>query len=415
MFTNVLLPLLLLILAAIPATLIAYGLDPSWAQYPHGLQLILFTRRFEGPLIALVLILCLSLIALMIAGKRRAWWLIGLIPIILLLTHRFAFNPQNAFAVNTRPIFVSADRASFMTSEDYIVGLIDGPDPVAFPYASLYSHPVVVRSNQPDPMILLWSPFANCAIAERVDRSIRSEELDVVCMPANALLVFNSRVGQFINGLTGKTMKGQAPAGFIAPIPTTKTTWSNWLALHPATLVLAPATQTESAPHYPVLPYFPMPHTSSTIPPDTKIALIRGPSPAAVLDTDLSASITNFSNPLIVIIRDPSTGSLTAFDRHVDEDLVPAFAPKTFKKFPQATMTDADSGSAWTPDGRAIDGPLKGKKLNPIEIETDQYYGITKFWLGDLQLINPLPPPEIQIHEPPPLHATKHRRSKQEH
>jgi hypothetical protein len=412
MVTIVLLPFILLLFAAIPATLIAYGLDPTWAQYPHGIQLILLTRRFQGPLIALVLILCLSLIAFIIAGKRRAWWLIGLIPIILLLTHRFAFNPQNAFAVNTRPNFVSADHAPFMTSDDYIVGLIDGPDPVAFPYASLYSHPVVVRSNQPDPMILLWSPFANCAVAERVDRSIRSEELDVVCMPANALLVYNSRIGQFINGFTGKTMKGQVPAGFIAPIPTIKTTWSQWLALHPTTLVLAPATQTESAPHHPILPYFPMPQTASAISPNTKIALIRTPFPVAALETDLSAQITNFSNPLILVIRDPSTGSLTALDRHVDQDLVPAFAPKTFKKFPQATMTDADSNSAWTPDGRAIDGPLKGKKLDPIEIETDLYYGITKFWLGDLRLISPLPPPEIQIQEPPPIHSTRHHRSK---
>ena len=407
---TVFLPLLLLVLAAIPATLIAYGIDPFWAQYPHGIELILLSRRFQGPLIAIVLILCLTLIGLMIAGKRRAWWLIGLVPIVLLLTHRFAFNPQNAFAVNSRPSFVTVDRASFMANDDWIVGLIDGPDAVAFPYASLYSRPLVVRSNQPDPMMLMWSPFANYAIAERVDRSIRAEELDVVCMPANALLVYNSRIGQFINGVTGKTMKGQSPAGFISAIPTIKTTWGHWLALHPATLVLAPAGQNETAPRHPVLPYFPMPRISSNISPDTKIAVIRGSSPAAVFETDLTAEVTNFSNPLVVVIRDPATGSLAALDRHVDQDLVPAFAPKTFKKFPQAIMTDADSGSAWTADGRAVDGPLKSKKLESVEIDDGLYYGVTKFWLGDLPLVSPLPPPVI--HETIPARPARRHRSK---
>ncbi|MGD0463337.1 MAG: DUF3179 domain-containing (seleno)protein [Tepidisphaeraceae bacterium] len=409
-----LLPLLLLVCAAMPAAVVAFGIDPFWAQYPHGIELILLSRRFQGPLIALALILCVALIGVIIAGKRRAWWLIGLAPIVALLGHRFALNPQNAFLVNGRPSFVTADQASFMANDDWVVGLIDGPDAVAFPYASLYSRPLVVRGNQPEPMILMWSPFANCAFAQRVDRSIRAEELEVVCMPANALLVYNSRVGQFLNGVTGKTMSGQTPAGFISEIPTIKTTWGRWVALHPGTLVLSPPAQGGVAPRRAVLPYFPMPRNSTDLSPQlspqTRIALIRASMPAAVLDTDLIAAVTNFSNPLVVLIRDPATGSLAAFDRHVDEDLIPAFAAKTFSKLPQAMMTDSDSGSAWTADGRAVDGPLKGKKLAPVEIEEGVYYGVTRFWLGNLPLISPLPPPVI--HDASVLHPARRHRTK---
>lgn len=405
-----LLPLLLLLFAAIPAAVVAYGIDPTWAQYPHGIELILFARRFQGPLIAITLILCLAVIALMIAGKRRAWWLIGLAPIVALLGHRFMWNPQNAFLVNIRPDFVTADHASFMTNDDWVVGLIDGPDAVAFPYASLYSRPLLVRSNQPDPMMLMWSPFANTAVAERVDRSIRAEELDVVCMPANALLVYDSRVGQFINGITGKNMHGQTPTGFLSPIPTIKTTWVRWLALHPATLVLAPPIQTAAVSHRPVLPYFPMPKDSTDLTPETRIALIRNSPPAAILDADLTAEVTNFSNPLVVLIRDPATRSLIAFDRHVDQDLIPAFSARSFKKFPQAMMIDSDSGSAWTATGQAVDGPLKGKKLESVEIEDGLYLGVTQFWFADLALAHALPPPSI--HEASVPRPARKRRSK---
>jgi len=406
----VFLPFLLLVFAAIAAAVVAFGIDPAWAQYPHGIELILLSRRFQGPLIALVLILCLALLGYIIAGKRRAWWLVGLAPVVALLGHRLAMNPQNAFLVNVRPNFVTADQASFMANDDWVVGLIDGPDAIAFPYASLYSQPLLVRSNQAEPMMLMWSPFANIASAERVDRSIRAEELDIVCMPANALLIYDSRVGQFINGITGKNMRGQTPTGFISAIPTIKTTWGRWLTLHPTTLVLAPPTPADAAPRHAVLPYYPMPKNSTDLSAETKIALIRGPAPATVLDTDLTAGVTNFSNPLVVVIRDPATGSLRAFDRHVDQDLIPAFAARTFTKFPQAMMIDSDSGSIWTADGVAVFGPLKGKKLEPVEIEDDVYDGVTRFWFGDLPLISPLPSPVI--HDASVPHPARHRRAK---
>jgi hypothetical protein len=392
----VFLPLLLLVLAAVPAAVVSYGVDPAWAQYPHGIQFILLSRRFQGPLIALVMISCVALIGLIIAGKRRAWWLLGLAPIVTLLCHRFAMNPDNSFLVNGRPTFVPADQAAFMADDDCVVGLMDGPDAVAFPCASLYSRPLVVRSNQPEPMVLMWSPFANCATAERVDRSIRAEELEVVSMPANTLLVYNSRDGQFINGFTGKDMRGRTPAGFISRIPTIKTTWHRWLAVHPRTMVLSPPTPGGVAPRQAVPPYFPMPRNSTNLPQDTRIALLRGSSPAGVLDADLDSRPANFSDPLVVLVRDPATGSVAAFDRHVDQDLIPAFAARNFSKFPRAMMTDSDSGSAWTADGRALNGPLKDQKLQPVEIDDGVYYSVAKFWFENLPLLTPLPPPAIQ-------------------
>jgi hypothetical protein len=391
MFNAVFLPLLLLVLAAVPAALVAYGIDPAWAQYPHGVELILLSRRLQWPLTALTLLLCVALIGLVISGKRRAWWLIGLAPILTLLGHRFAMNSGNAFLVNANPVFVAADQASFMADDEWVVGLIDQSGAVAFPYASLYPRPLVVRNDQAEPMILMWSPFANCATAFRIDRSIRTNELEVVSMPANALLAYNSRIGQFINGVTGTTPDGRRPAGFGSPIPTIKTTWGRWLAAHPGTTVMAPP-QGGEAPRRAVLPYFPMPRDSVNLPPQTTIALIRGPTPVAIADSDLGAGPVNFSEPPIVAVRDPVTGTVTAYDRHIDEDLIPIFSARTFRKFTQATMTDSDSGSAWTAGGRAIDGPSKGKKLQPVEIEDGVYYSVARFWYGNLPLTAPLPP-----------------------
>jgi hypothetical protein len=152
------------------------------------------------------------------------------------------------------------------------------------------------------------------------------------------------------------------------------------------------APQGGEAPRRAVLPYFPMPRDSVNLPPQTTIALIRGPTPVAIADSDLGAGPVNFSEPPIVAVRDPVTGTVTAYDRHIDEDLIPIFSARTFRKFTQATMTDSDSGSAWTAGGRAIDGPSKGKKLQPVEIEDGVYYSVARFWYGNLPLTAPLPP-----------------------
>ena len=134
-----------------------------------------------------------------------------------------------------------------------------------------------------------------------------------------------------------------------------------------------------------------MPAASADIDTNATVALIGCPAPVAVLDSDLLAGPVNFSDPAIVILRDPATGAVTAFDRHVDEDLIPIFSPRRFRKFPQATMTDSDSASAWTPDARAIDGPLKGKKLHRLDVEDGVYWRIAQFWFKNPPLLAPVP------------------------
>src|SRR5215207_4031645 len=125
-------PLALILLAMGSAAVMAYGTHPDWAQYEHGLSLIMLTRRLQWPLVALSLLLCIALIALVIAGKRRAWWLIGLAPVLALFAHRFTAGPAAPFTVYDEPAFVAASEAGFLADDDFVVGLQFGD--AAFAY-----------------------------------------------------------------------------------------------------------------------------------------------------------------------------------------------------------------------------------------------------------------------------------------
>src|SRR5207302_5317508 len=95
----VFLPLLLSFFATLAAAVMAYGTHPGWAQQGWGLSLIMLTRQLQWPLISVSLILCLILLGLVISGKRRAWWLIALAPVMTLFAHRFLTSSINRYGI----------------------------------------------------------------------------------------------------------------------------------------------------------------------------------------------------------------------------------------------------------------------------------------------------------------------------
>ncbi len=386
----VIVPLALLVLAAVAVGIVAFGVHPVWAQFPHGIEVIVMSRRLQWPLVALAVILCLTLIVLIISGKRRAWWLIGLGPILAILIHHFVLDPDRAFFVNEQPKFIAADLASFVGDEDWVVGVSDGGEATAYPYAALYPAPLVVEMGQETPTILMWSAFANRAVVVKIDRTIKANELEIVSMPANALLVYNGRVGQFINGVTGQTIDRQKPIGFGEPIGTIKTTWRHWRQMHPETRVLLPPMGVGGGvPTRPVLPFYPMPREISATTERT-VALICTTRPSAVVEDEIDNAPTNIGKgqDAMVLFRDPGSGMARGFERNVSGDLWPTFSAKKFPHIPEAFMTDSDSGSAWTAQGVAVQGALKGQRLKPVEVDDQVYYNVARFWYGDLPIVS---------------------------
>jgi hypothetical protein len=390
---DVFLPLTLLLSAAIASAIAAYGTHPVWAQYSHGLDMILFARYFLWPLGALALLLCLALVALVVSGKRRAWWLIGLGPILALFVHRFATDPFSQFTIADSPAFVLAADAPFLADEDYVIGLTFNGVSYAYPAYALYRTPVVFQQEHSSRMVLIWSAFANRAVACNIKHDLRARDVEIVSMPANALLLYNTRLGESINGLTGLTVRGQKPSGFLSPIPARKTSWREWLAGHPTTLAMVPPGGAgQKIPNAPLRPWYPMPRFRDTqLPPETRIALIDTPHPVAILPSQAP------SEPLHIVIdqvptllfRDPA-GRLHVFDRRI-EDLTPKFRRNRDTRRKDAWLIDEDTRSGWSADGRAVDGPMAkaGKRLVPIAVEDGLNWRVMKTWMPQLELLHP--------------------------
>lgn len=375
------LPIVLSFLATLTAAFMAYGVDSRWDSYPWGLSLIMAARRLQWPMIALSLILCIALLGMVIAGRRRAWWLIALAPVLALFGHRFVTDPINRYEVAEDPAFIAAADAAFIGEHDYIAGVVFNDRAYAYPYACLYESPVVVQSDRDQRMLLMWSPHANAATALLVSLELKARDLDISSEPGGGLLIHAARRGQFIAAVTGRTPVDQElPAGIKSRLPVAKTTWREWKSRRPDTLVMVPHDRTYDGPTRPL----------ARSADDPMVALVNSESPVVLRPEEVTPKpihATAGAGPQAVpifVFRDPE-GRIRAFDRRVEADLIPRFTPTASGKR-KGAFIDSDTESGWNVSGVAIDGPAKGKKLRPIDVQEDVRLQAARFWYPGLSL-----------------------------
>ena len=405
----VLAPTVFIFLATIVAAVMAYGTDPRWGAIDSGLSVITFSRKLQWPLATFAVVLCLAVVAMVVAGKRRAWWLIGLAPVVALFAHTFKLGPTAGLTVVENPTFVDAADTMNIAADDYVVGVVFNEKALAFPYATLFNAPVVVHTDRDQKLLLLWNAYANVATAFSVDRSVRSGELDLVSSPANALLVYNTRNGQFINGITGKTPLGETPTGVRNSVSTVTTTWRQWLAAHRDTKVVLTTGQ-PTGPTSPLVRAYPLPRRLENEP-DEIVTMVHAEVPVAIAEESMPTVPANFNagDTRVLLLPRAVTGNQPrAFDRAVKDDLFPAFNVTTPDEKTGPLLIDADSGSLWNFTGRATTGPLKGEQLRPLGVSTGVDFRVMKYWYPQLTLVTPEAPPAIKPPQVEP--ATRRQR-----
>jgi hypothetical protein len=382
------LPLLLLSLAFTAGWVMAYGTSATWGGWgPHGVSFILWSRQMQWVLTAFTVIFSLGLIGMVAAGRRRAWWLIGLVPVVMLFGHRFVTGPASNNGAADNPPIVTADKAGFLLPADHVIGVVWNNTAYALPFDAMYHTPLVVLQDRSGPLVVVWSVYANRALAIAGSRDVRGRDLEIVSSPVDAVILYNSRLGQFINGITGLTPQGTVPTGFEKPLQTWKMSWADWKALHPATLVMAPYEPTlRPAPKDAVAPMYAVPQSTGT----RRVCVVATTQPIAVPTeaiTDKPLNLTAGQTPVVLVRVD---GVVRAFRRQVQEDLRPRFYQTADAKHPTVVWTDDDTTAGWNADGLAVDGPagIKGIRLVPIPVEDDLDWAVEKFWLPGLILEN---------------------------
>ena len=108
-----------------------------------------------------------------------------------------------------------------------------------------------------------------------------------------------------------------------------------------------------------------------------------------MLSASLSSAPLNLSadDTPVLAFRDPLTNVARAFRRKVD-DLSPRFKLNRDSSRKDVLFIDTDTNSGWSAAGVAVEGKkeFRGRRLAPVPVEDELYWGVMKYWYPELQL-----------------------------
>ena len=314
------------------------------------------------------------------------------------------------------PEFERATDVGFLQPQEAVVTLTLNGDARAYPVQVLLWHEIVNDTVGGEPVTITYCPLCNTAIGYYRQLGDRIFDFGTSGRLYNSALVMYDRQTESLWAhYTGQAIAGALTGSQLELIPMATVAFETFLDEHPNGLVMTrPGGFGRS---YGTNPYvnYDTPNGSPTffggtpddrLPPQTRVLVVRhGDASVAVqLDTLSSAGVLPLSlgGTTVVALHLPGTatpiqnqqvafgrdvGATGVFDPNVDGQAL------TFSRMPDAAssagpgaFTDDQTGSTWSILGRALDGPLAGAQLQPIE-------HIDTFWFAAAAY-----DPEIELH-----------------
>lgn len=156
----------------------------------------------------------------------------------------------------SKPRFVKATAANFLTGADRIVGVATGKEATAYPIKILTWHEVVNDEVGKTPLAVTYCPLCDSVVAfdRRTRTGVREFGVSGLLYNSNVLLYDRSTKGHpLFSQMQGRGVSGAVAREPLTTVPAELTTWKAWKARYPDTLVLS--IQTGYSRDYTANPY----------------------------------------------------------------------------------------------------------------------------------------------------------------
>ncbi len=260
--------------------------------------------------------------------------------------------PRGFIDAIEEPNFIEASEVDWTATTDVIGLVIDG-DARAYPVSVLTTREMVLDEVGGVPVLVTWCPVCGSALAH--DRRVEGETLDFGLQGAlwrNAMTWFDIETGSVWSQPYGEALAGPRSGDTLEQLPVAYTTWSAWVAAHPATLAL------DNGDGFDV-------RVEVT---DLVVVVEHGESARGYPVSGLvRADVVNevIGDLEVAVFADPVTPERWAvFDRSVDGQVVELMVDGEM-------LRDQVTGSTFDPvSGRAVSGPLEGSTMTQVPSST---------------------------------------------
>ena len=283
----------------------------------------------------------------------------------------------------TDPPFVPPDdpQTNYLAGEDRVIGLEVEGRALAVPHNILWWHEIVNLDLAPDKQLAVtYCPLTGSSIA--FDRDVvDGAEFGVSgLLYMSNLMMHDRRAGESLwPQMMGEAACGHSEGTELEMYPVMETTWDGWQKLHPEAEVVGAGTASAGSQYtrYPYGDYEDLDNDELLFPMDTDDRRALKERVLGVRHKDDSSSSIAFpflelvsedgvrvvhedvGGRDIVVLWDEEVGGGMAFEPRVQgQDL-------TFEVV-DGEILDAETGSQWRVDGRAISGDHEGERLTLV-------------------------------------------------
>ncbi|GIU72701.1 MAG: hypothetical protein KatS3mg003_2218 [Candidatus Nitrosocaldaceae archaeon] len=277
------------------------------------------------------------------------------------------------------PKFITVSEATFLKDEDKVIGVNINGEAKAYPLSILVWHEIVNDEINGLPIAVTYCPlcFTSMVFERVIDDNI--VEFGVSGKLYNNNLVMYDRTSDTLwsQGL-GIGISGKYVGYELKKVQFDLASWKDWKNAYPNTLVLS--QDTGAIRPYGVDPYgdyytrddilFPLDHRDDRLKPKELVYGID--NKAYLMDIFKDDNIINDSIDGKDIVIISINGLTRAFDRSIDGKTLEFILDDD-------TIKDRESNSVWNIEGNAIDGIMKGKKLERLVLEPSFWFSWVSF------------------------------------
>lgn len=197
----------------------------------------------------------------------------------------------------------------------------------------------------------------------------------------DALVMFDRETGTLWTQVDGRALRGPLAGRRLVEVPAMQTTWKVWKKLHPDTLVLRKPKGLRGSRYD---DYFADPNRrglfgtrgDSRLKGKTLVLGIHSGEDAVAIPVDALKKKplleTGLAGEQLVIVYSNEHKTTAVFRARVEGR---ALSFRLRSKGKEAFLEDAETHSMWLPlEGRAVEGPLKGKKLEAVPYMHSYWY-----------------------------------------
>lgn len=321
--------------------------------------------------------------------------------------------PRDGIPPIDEPRFVGVGQADrFLDDREPVLVVELGGVARAYPVQILVWHEIVNDDFAGRPLAVTYCPLCNSSLVfdRRVDgRTLRFGTTGN--LRKSDLVMWDDATESWWQQFGGEAIVGELTGARLTPVPAQTLGWADFRARFPDGQVLSrdtgfdrdygsnPYTGYESAEGRDEQPFLLEEEADDRLPAKERVVAVEHDGEAIVLpfsrlEDEPVVNEEAGGRPVVVtfkpgvasaldasaISRSADVGTAAVFDRRLDGHTL------TFEPDSDGTIRDGQTGSRWDITGRAIDGELRGRRLEPVVHDQQFWFAVAAF-LPEAQIL----------------------------